>query len=61
MEQWAEKLLPKNDTDLTACELKLAVTKDMEPTAYFAKNVWLRGIVDYIQLSKLPIGYSDGG
>ena len=47
--------MPKNDTDLTACELKLAVTKDMEPTAYFAKNVWLRGIVDYIQLSKLPM------
>lgn len=30
------------------CELKLGVTKDLEPTKFLAKDVWWRGIVDLV-------------
>ena len=30
------------------CELKLGVTKDLEPCDFFAKNVWWRGIIDLL-------------
>jgi hypothetical protein len=54
MEPWAEKLTKViSPAQAIAVELKLAATKDMKPTSYFAKNVWLRGVIDYIQLSPL--------
>lgn len=30
------------------CELKLGITYDLEPCSFFAKNVWIRGIVDLL-------------
>ena len=56
MEPWADKLTKVVDPAQTiAVELKLAVTKDMKATSYFAKDVWLRGVIDYIQLSPLHL------
>lgn len=30
------------------CEIKLGLTEDLEPCNFFAKNVWVRGIVDLL-------------
>lgn len=49
-EQYAE-LRPiadriKNEPARKECELKIALTANLTPTTYFAKNVWFRGIFD---------------
>jgi len=31
-------------------ELKMGLTIDLEPCAFFAKNVWFRGVVDYLSI-----------
>lgn len=33
------------------CEYKMGVTKDLEPCAFFAENVWWRGIADLVILN----------
>ena len=46
-EPWAKWLsAPGSSLDV---ELKLAITKDFQPTQWFANNVWFRGICDGIR------------
>jgi hypothetical protein len=33
------------------CELKLGITADFKPCAFFAKDVWFRGLPDYLALN----------
>jgi hypothetical protein len=33
------------------CELKLGITADFKPCEFFAKNVWFRGLPDYLVLN----------
>ena len=54
MERWAEKFTRKMHPNQSIhCELKLAVDRQGHPVGYFDKNVWLRGLVDYVRI--LPI------
>lgn len=39
-------------THTVLCEQKMAVTKDLKPTEYFAKDVWIRAVGDIIIISK---------
>lgn len=35
-------------------ELQLAVTVDLKPCGYFARDVWFRGVIDYLKI--VPVG-----
>ena len=52
METWAKGLTATSDP--IYCEMKLSVDKDMKLTPYFDKRTWLRGVIDYAQISPLP-------
>jgi len=43
-----------NPDQFIETELKLAITRDMKPTGFFAKDVWFRGVLDY--LKRVPTG-----
>jgi len=49
---YAQKMLDvlKNKKGDKLCELKLGITKDLEPCGFFAGDVWFRGIADLIIL-----------
>jgi len=45
------------------CELKLGVTRDLEPCGFFGKDVWWRGIVDLVVIDKdraIMVDYKTG-
>ena len=44
-EQLKRSAEPKQVEEMT--ETKLALSQQLQPTSYFAKNVWVRGVVDY--------------
>ena len=49
-EYWADRVLRGTGTLLV--EQKYAITRDFKPTAYFADDVWYRGIGDVVRVDK---------
>lgn len=43
--------LAKADADIH-CELKLGITADFKPCGFFDKDVWFRGLPDYLAISR---------
>jgi hypothetical protein len=56
-QKWVDKLtLVSNPYQIIQVEQKLAITKDLKPCGFFDKDVWFRGVVDYLKL--VPVGKS---
>ena len=50
-QRWIDKYASPGLPGELKVELKYAVTKDFEPTAWFARNVWFRGVCDLQRIS----------
>ena len=51
-QKWVDKLtLVSNPYQIVNVELKLAITRDFKPCGYFDKNVWFRGVIDYLKFA----------
>lgn len=48
MEEWAERVLTGEGTILV--EQKLAITKDLQPCEFFARDAWFRGVADVVKI-----------
>ncbi len=48
LQGWADKL--RGGTGVTLVEQKYAITDDFQPTTYFAKDAWFRGIGDVVKV-----------
>lgn len=48
-EYWVDRV--RRGTGILQVEQKYAITRDFQPTTYFANNVWYRGIGDVIRLN----------
>lgn len=46
----ADKYIGEREGSEILVEQKYALTKDFEPTDYFAKDVWFRGIADFVKI-----------
>jgi hypothetical protein len=55
MEPWATRLTHNKDQAHIMCELKWALNIKLVPTGWFAKDAWVRGVIDYIQYYPSPI------
>jgi hypothetical protein len=54
-QKWVTKLTHvSNPYQIIQVEQKLAITKDLKPCGFFDKDVWFRGVVDYLKL--VPVG-----
>ena len=54
---------PPHKTDEILTEQQLAITKGMEPTGWFDKDVWVRSIIDYLAITgdkALLVDYKTG-
>ena len=48
LEEWAERVLTGEGTVLV--EQKLAITKELQPCEFFARDAWFRGVADVIKI-----------
>ena len=47
---WRDKIVTEPRDYMLLVEQQLAITKDMHPTTWFAKNVWFRAVVDVAKI-----------
>ena len=49
-QHWIDKVVRTEGELLVEDECQWAITREMKPTAWFAKNVWLRCVADAVKL-----------
>ena len=52
---WVDRLTSRGN-DTIYVEQKLALSSDMRGVAFFAKDAWFRGVVDYLKIVETPAG-----